>query len=520
VDRSPYNAADALLAPNLAADRAQRIAYIDDLGRYTYAELSARVDGCANALRERGVARGERVLLCLDDGIDFPVCFLGAMRAGAVPVPLNTLLTAKDYAYIVADSEARCAVVSAPLLNAWRDVLASSRLDAIVSDPSADGSAPDAASARPEYPSLHTILRETSSEPSTAPPFERPPVCRDDVAFWLYTSGTTGNPKGVVHRHGDLEFTARTYGREVLRIAPDDVVFSAAKLFFAYGLGNSLSFPLSVGATAVLTAARSTPQVVGALLARHSPTIFCGVPTLYAMLLAAGEPPPRGRMRVCISAGEALPETILGRWREAVGLDILDGIGTTELTHIFISNVAGDVRPGTSGRCVPGYEARVVGDDGTPAAVDVIGDLEVRGGSAAIGYWNLPDASAATFRDGWVRTGDKYLRRADGCFVYRGRRDDLLKVGGIYVSPMEVENALLSHPAVVEAAVVGTEDADRLIKPKAYVVARETPSPQLAEALIAHVRERLADYKRPRWVEFVDALPKTATGKVQRYKLR
>ena len=500
-ERERYNAADALLLPNLA-DRANRVAFIDDVGRYAYAELNARVDRFANALRTRGVGMGERVLLCLEDGIDFPVCFLGAIRAGAVPVPLNTLLTANDYAYIADDSEARLAVVSAPLLPAWREVAATPRLDLLVSAPLDPRS------------SLAALLHDAPTTSATAP------THRDDVGFWLYTSGTTGNPKGVVHRQGDLEYTARTYGRDVLGIEPDDVVFSAAKLFFAYGLGNSLSFPLSVGATAVLTAARPTPATINALLARHSPTVFCGVPTLYAMLLAAGEPPPRGRLRVCISAGEALPEAILERWRAATGLDILDGIGTTELAHIFISNVAGDVRPGTSGRCVPGYEARIVGDDGGQAGTDIIGDLEVRGDSAAVGYWKLPDASAATFRDGWVRTGDKYLRRADGCYVYCGRRDDLLKVGGIYVSPIEVENALLSHPAVVEAAVVGAEDADRLIKPKAIVVAREPPSTQLADALIAHVRERLADYKRPRWVEFVDALPKTATGKIQRYKLR
>jgi benzoate-CoA ligase len=526
-----YNAADVLLLPNLAGNRAGRIAYIDDGGAYTYAELNGRVDRFANALRARGIGMGERVLLCIDDGIDFPVCFLGAMRAGAVPVPLNTLLIATDYAYIVADSEARLAVVSAALLSGWREVFASTRLDAIVSDPNAGASvrAPrddGAGEARLRHggtaeavrtadpPSLDAILRAAPPGSSTAP------TRRDDVAFWLYTSGTTGHPKGVIHRHGDLEFTARSYGREVLRIERDDVVFSAAKLFFAYGLGNSLTFPLSVGATAILTEARPTPPLVNALLARHSPTVFCGVPTLYAMLLAAPEPPLRGRLRVCISAGEALPETILERWRAAIGLDILDGIGTTELAHIFISNTADAVQPGTSGRCVPGYEARIVGDDGAPAGIDVVGDLEVRGGSAASGYWKLPDASAATFRDGWVRTGDKYRQRADGCFVYCGRRDDLLKVGGIYVSPMEVENALLSHPAVVEAAVVGAADADRLIKPKAIVVARQPPSTELADALIAHVRERLADYKRPRWVEFVDALPKTATGKIQRYKLR
>jgi benzoate-CoA ligase len=497
-----YNAADALLIPNLAADRAQRIAYVDDAGRYTYAELNDRVDRFANVLRSRGLGVGDRVLLCLEDGIDLPVCFLGALRMGSVPVPLNTLLTAKDYVYIAADSEARCVIVSAALLPAWRDVLAAVRLDTIVSGPSAG------------FDALDAMLGDAAPGSTTAP------TRRDDVAFWLYTSGTTGNPKGVIHRQGDLEFTARAYGREVLRIERDDVVFSAAKLFFAYGLGNSLTFPLSVGATAILTAARPTPAVVNAILARHRPTVFCGVPTLYAMLLADPTPPQRGRVRVCISAGEALPETILERWRAATGLDILDGIGTTELTHIFISNAPGDVQPGTSGRCVPGYDARLVDDDGAPVDVDQIGDLEVRGGSAAIGYWKLPVPSAATFRDGWVRTGDKYLRRADGCFVYCGRRDDLLKVGGIYVSPMEVENALLAHPAVVEAAVVGAEDADRLIKPKAIVVVREPPSSQLADALIAHVRTRLADYKRPRWVEFVDALPKTATGKIQRYKLR
>ncbi len=502
-----YNAADVLLTPNIAGGRALRTAVIDDDGQYTYALLNERVNRFANALRGRRLTHAERVLLCLEDSVDFAVCFLGALRAGAVPVPLNTLMTTKDYRYIVADSEARLVVISSTLVAAWEPLLSSiPHLHVIVSGPEKRAPA--------HVPTLSDTLRYASIAQTSAN------TRRADIAFWLYTSGTTGNPKGVMHRHRDLEFTARTYARDVLALRTDDIVFSAAKLFFAYGLGNALTFPFSVGATVVLTAARPSPSVVGNILSRYQPTVFCGVPTLYAMMLAEPEPPPRGRLRICISAGEALPETILARWHTATGLDILDGIGTTELLHIFISNRNGDVTPGTSGRCVPGYAVRIVSDDGAAVGDDVIGDLEVRGDSAAIGYWKLPELSVATFRGGWVRTGDKCLRRADGRIVYCGRRDDLLKVGGIYVSPMEVENALLAHPAVVEAAVVGAQDTDGLIKPKAIIVTHDAPSAALADTLIAHVRSQLADYKRPRWVEFVTELPKTATGKIQRYKLR
>jgi benzoate-CoA ligase len=493
-----YNAADVLLAPNVAGTRDRRIAFIDDARAYTYGELNERVNQFANLLRGGDMAPGERMLLCLEDSIDFPVCFLGALRAGVVPVPLNTLLTAKDYAYIVADSEATGVVLSPALVSTWAEVLAATPSLTV-------WIAGDA---------LTRALHHGRSDDVTAP------TRRDDVAFWLYTSGTTGNPKGVVHRHGDLEFTATSYGRHVLGFAGDDVVFSAAKLFFAYGLGNALTFPLSVGATAVLRAARPAPPLVKAVCDQHRPTIFAGVPTLYAMLLASGVVPSRDRLRACISAGEALPEVILQRWRDIVGIDILDGIGTTEMLHIFISNRVGDVVQGSSGRCVPGYQVRLTGDHGVLVNDGQVGDLEVRGGSAAIAYWKLPELTQATFGGGWVRTGDKYLRRPSGELVYCGRRDDMLKVGGIYVSPLEVENALLAHPAVVEAAVVGAADADDLIKPKAFVVAKAQPSAQLAEELINHVRHQLADYKRPRWVEFVHELPKTATGKIQRFKLR
>jgi benzoate-CoA ligase len=493
-----YNAADALLAPNLVDERVRRIAVIDDTGAYSFGELNERVNRFANLLRARDVAPGQRVLLCLEDSIDFPVCFLGSLRAGVIPVPLNTLLTAQDYAYIVADSDAAGVVVSASLTATWATVLAAApHLTVWIGG--------DA---------LTSALRRAADADVTVS------TRRDDVAFWLYTSGTTGNPKGVMHRHGDLEFTAKSYARHILAIARDDVVFSAAKLFFAYGLGNALTFPLSVGATAVLRAGRPAPPLVKTVFEQYRPTIFGGVPTLYAMLLASGVLPPRDRLRVCISAGEALPEVILRRWRDVMGMDILDGIGTTEMLHIFISNRIGHVAPGSSGQCVPGYEVRLVGDGGAPVGDDEVGNLEVRGASAAVGYWKLPDLSQATFGSGWVRTGDKYLRRPSGELVYSGRRDDLLKVGGVYVSPLEVENALLGHPAVLEAAVIGAPDADRLIKPKAFVVVKTEPSARLADELIAHVRHRLADYKRPRWVEFVNELPKTATGKIQRFKLR
>lgn len=504
-----FNAADDLLRPHLVAGRGERTAFIDRDGEWSYAELDRRASRFANVLTAHGIGLEERVLLCLYDTIDFPACFLGAMRAGAVPVPVNTLLTADDYRYLLADSRARALVVSSGLLPAFRAHLDESpflRL-VLVSGPPAGAGEP-----------LATALEAASDRCVSAP--TRP----DDVAFWLYTSGTTGRPKGAMHLHTHLRATAEAYGRGVLGMCEADVVFSAAKLFFAYGLGNALTFPLATGATAVLFDGRPTPDAVAGILDAHRPTLFFGVPTLYAMMLNTGRLPARdgARLRACVSAGEALPAAVLERWREAVGVDILDGIGSTEMLHIFLSNRPGAVRPGSSGTPVPGYRVEIRDERGRALPDGEIGDLWVSGPSSAVAYWNQRRHSLATFHGPWTRTGDKYRREADGSYTYCGRADDMLKVGGIYVSPQEVEHALLEHPAVAEAAVVGVADADELIKPKAFVVPKAgyVPSPALAAAIVEHVRSRLAEYKRPRWVEFLDELPKTATGKIQRYKLR
>jgi benzoate-CoA ligase len=504
-----YNAAYDLIERNLRAGRGEKPAYIDDSGAYTYSELADRVDRCAGALLELGLQPEQRVFLCLQDTIDFPTAFLGSIKAGLVPVASNTLLTSADYEYMLRDSRACALIVSAPLLPQFEAV-------------------------RDRIPTLkHLIVAgaETPAGPSFAAllarrrgPIPAAETCPDDTCFWLYSSGSTGAPKGTVHVHGSLIQTAELYGRPILGITPDDVVFSAAKLFFAYGLGNALTFPLSVGATTVLMAERPTPEAVFARLKRHRPTIFCGVPTLYSSLLANHTLPSRGdvSLRACVSAGEALPRGIGERWLRHFGVDILDGIGSTEMLHIFLSNRPGAVTYGTTGSAVPGYQLRLVDDSCQPVPTGEIGELQVAGPTAAAGYWNNREKSRQTFCGPWLRTGDKYYVNESGCYVHAGRSDDMLKVGGIYVSPVEVEAALLSHPAVLEAAVIGKEDTGQLVKPLAFVVlnAGLPPTDSLADDLKQYVKSRLAPYKYPRWIQFVPALPKTATGKIQRFKLR
>ncbi len=506
-----FNAAHDLLERNLRAGRAGKTAYIDDGGSYSYGELAARVDRFANSLKGFGMHMEQRILLCLQDGIDFPTAFLGAIKAGVVPIPVNTMLSPAEYAYLLHDSRAPLLVLSEPLLPQIQPILGQSPFlkHVVVS-----GTAPPPSG-------MHAFSQTLAGAASV---FDPAPTSRDEPCFWLYSSGSTGTPKGTVHVHSSLIETAAFYAQATLGLTDGDVVLSAAKLFFAYGLGNSLTFPLAIGATAILMAERTTPASIIARLRRHRPTVFSGVPTLYAALLASPDLPSAGEssLRVCNSAGEALPEDIARRWRERTGVDIVDGIGSTEMLHIFISNRPDRIRHGTLGVPVPGFEAKIVDQNGAAVAAGEIGDLLVCGPTSAKFYWNQHARSRATFEGQWTRTGDRFRIDSRGDYVYAGRADDMLKVGGIYVSPIEVESALIAHPAVYEAAVVGKEDCDRLIKPAAYVVLTQASlaSDALAVELKAFVKSRLAPYKYPRWIEFVGELPKTATGKIQRFKLR
>jgi 4-hydroxybenzoate-CoA ligase len=508
-EESSGNAFDYFVDRHVREGRGDRLAFIDPRRRLTYAELAAASARFAAGLRAAGIERERRIALVMLDTIDFPIAFWGALRAGVIPVPVNTLLPPEIIGYILEDSRAAALVMSAPLLPTLRAAARRVRR-VVISNPDGAGSS-----------GFGDFLAAATDH---APPAECSP---DEVAFWLYSSGSTGNPKGVKHVHASLKATADAYGAQVLGIAPGDLMFSVAKLFFAYGLGNSMTFPMSVGAAAVLYPDRPTPEAVAAIMRQHRPTIFAGVPTLYAAMLAdpaLGLGAGSDRLRRCISAGEPLPEHIGSRWRERVGVDILDGLGSTEMLHIFLSNRPGDIRYGTTGKPVPGYDLRILEAGGGEVADGEPGELCVRGPSAADGYWNQRQKSRHTFRGEWTHTGDTYTRDADGYYRYCGRSDDMLKVGGIWVSPFEVEEALIGHAAVLEAAVVGRPDTDGLIKPKAFVVLqrnapRGDPS-SLTDVLQNHVKTAIGVWKYPRWIEFCDSLPKTATGKIQRYKLR
>ena len=524
-----YNAAHDLLQRN--AGRPDKVAFINAISgeQLTYGELDQQVHQFANALRINGFAPESRVLIAILDTPEWPVVFLGCILAGVVPVAANTLLTTQDFDFMLRDSRAQGLFVSKELLPAFEPLLSNiDTLKTVVIAGHGSVKSAESADLAPESEEA-TVLAQNTTSKSTLVQWLRAraatktvaDTCADDTCFWLYSSGSTGAPKGTVHLHSHLIQTAELYGRGVLGIIEQDVVYSAAKLFFAYGLGNALTFPMSVGATTVLLPARPTPAAVFDILKKFQPTIFYGVPTLYAAMLADAARPAKNelKLRVCTSAGEALPAEIGKKFTAQYGVEILDGIGSTEMLHIFLSNRPGQVRYGTTGMAVPGYALRIVGDDGNECPPGEIGELQISGPTSAIMYWNNRSKTKATFSGEWTKSGDKYALDTDGYYTYGGRSDDMLKVGGIYVSPFEVEACLMTHPAVLEVAVIGVKDADELVKPKAYVVFK---AGQLASTddLKAHVKQQLAPYKYPRWFEFVSELPKTATGKIQRFKLR
>ena len=505
-----FNVATHFVDRNIAEGRAAQVAFLCEDRTLTYGDVLDLTNRTGNALRELGVELEDRVLVLCLDAPEFLGAFWGAIKMGAVPIPVNTLMRAADYHYFLEDSRAKVAVVSAPLLAEAEPALAhASHLRHVL----VAGGAPG------RHLGFEARLARASAE------LEPAATSRDDAAFWLYSSGSTGFPKGAVHLHHDMVVCAETYAKQVLALGPADRVYSAAKLFFAYGLGNAGYFPMGVGAQSVLSPGRPTPEGVFDLLTRRRPTLFFGVPTLYAAMLALKDAEQQfdlSSLRLCVSAGEALPEELYTRWRERFGVEIVDGIGTTEILHIFLSNRPGEARPGSTGRPVPGYEAAIVDDEGGPVPLGQIGNLRVKGDSTMAFYWNKHEKTKEALFGHWIQTGDKYWQDPDGYYWYAGRADDMLKVGGIWVSPVEVEAALVKHPAVLEAAVVGHEDQDQLVKPRAFVVLKEpeTASLTLALELQAFVKARIAPYKYPRWVEFVAELPKTATGKIQRFKLR
>ncbi len=501
-----FNCADYFVDRHIRENRGERVAVMCQGKKYTYTDIQNGVNRFGNGLKSLNVRMEERVALLLHDTEVYPQAFFGAIKTGAVPICLNTLMRPKDYQYFLNDSRARVLVVDISLLDSItsvRDQLQYLEHILVVNADADSG-----------FPSFFEFLSNQSAE------LEPAATSVDDPCFWLYSSGSTGQPKGTVHLQHDMVFASETYGKQVLGIQETDTCFSAAKLFFAYGLGNGMYFPFSVGATAVLMPERPLPEAVFRTIHEYKPTLFFGVPTLFSnMLISEGT---LNGVRACVSAGEALPPDILKRWDKRFGVPILDGIGSTEMAHIFISNNLGDIQLGSTGKPVPGYEARIVDENHQDLPNGEIGTLLVKGDSAAAFYWNKHQKTKETMVGEWLNTGDKFYVNESGYFYYVGRTNDMLKVGGIWVSPIEVEACLTEHPAVLECAVVGSPDEENLIKPRAFVVLNKGYSPtlEMETELKLHVKGNLAPYKFPRWINFVEELPKTATGKIKRFELK
>lgn len=507
-----FNAADYFIDRHLREGRSAKVAIECGDRKVTYGQLLASVNQAGNALKNLGVRMEERVLLLLLDVPEFAAIFFGAIKIGAVPVPVNTLLKSADYKYLLNNCRARVALVSDSLLHLLQEIprteLRFLERIVVVGDDQIPGQT-----------SLTDLLTNSSAKLDPAR------TCKDDAAFWLYSSGSTGQPKACVHLQHDMVVSVERYAKPILKIAERDRFFSVAKLFFAYGLGNGLYFPLAVGATSILLPGPPRPQGIFEVIERHRPTLFFSVPSNYVKLLA--HPAAIGEfdlssVRHAISAGEALPASVFHRFKERFGVEILDAIGSTEALHMMISNAPGNIRPGSSGRILPGFEAKIVDDNDQPVAHGEVGNLLVRADSACAYYWNEHEKTKDTIVGHWLRTGDKYHQDEDGYFWYAGRSDDMLKVSGVWVSPIEIERVLSEHASVLEVAVVFRQDHDELFKPAACVVLREgiNGTPEFARELQQFVVSRLPIFKRPHWVEFLPELPKTATGKVQRYKLR
>jgi len=507
--RADFNLATHLLDRNVEAGRGDKVAIYSQGRQITYRQVQENANRLGNALMDLGVEMENRVLLLLYDSPEFAFSFFGAMKIGAVPIPANTMLKSPDYEYLLNDSRAKALIVHealAPMIEERRHSLPWLRHVIVVGSP------------RGTQMDFENLLG------GHAPGLTTAKTVKEDVAFWQYSSGTTGKPKGTMHQHQNVVHSVEHYARGILDLNESDTTFSVAKLFFGYGLGNGLCFPFGVGASTVLMPEHPLPERNLSAITRFRPTVFFGVPSGYKKMLLVKEWSryDLSSLRLCVSAGENLPATLFRKWKEKLGLEILDGLGSTEMLHIFISNRPGEIRPGSSGRVVPGYEVKIVDDDGMEAPEGRIGNLMARGGSSALCYWNKREKTQDTMRGKWIYTGDKYSRDEDGYLWCMDRSDDMIKAGGIWVSPTEVENVILQHKSVQECAVIARQDEDGLEKPMACVVLNEgyQAGRGLEEDLKQFVRARIASYKYPRWVEFIPEIPKTATGKIQRYRLR